>query len=223
MDDNVDTKKYEVTRESKSGRLKSFNVIAGVATLTVALAFGHIVVTNIDEYFTRKQYSYDSNYDSYSEQIETMMNIDLDNSLEDNLNSMEEMRESIENYQDNDGMMIKTDALKVLLENKTNFENSALDIAKKWCANEWGGKAEDYNIVSDSSSSDWIAVNQSNGSNTSLSGDVYDLVSAIGSLQGYSEENIRSMKGSDDFVDTCDSVAKISGVVATSIETSKSK
>lgn len=223
-DNNVDdTQNYKLTRESKVGKTKERIVLAGI---TITLLSGAVIFigSELHKNFERKNYQYNSSYESYSEQIEDMMGVDLDTNLEDNLNSMKVMREAIEDYQSDSALISQADSLKVLIDSKNDFEKAALNIAKNWCANEWGGKAEDYRIVrEDSKHPDWIAVNE-NGGNHELSGDIRDLAQSIGSLQGYSEEALNNFDvDPDKFVDTCDQVSKISGVVATSIAESKSK
>lgn len=217
--DGIDISKCKVSRKSIVGNI---NKIALVPAVAVALVVG--TVTVYGSYIQKmEKYEYNSNYESYSEQIESMLGIDLDNNLENNLNSMKVMRETIEDYQSDNALISQADALKVLIDGKTDFEIAALNIAKSWCANEWGGKAEDYKIIpEDSKSPNWIAVDQVNKENYMINGDIEDLVEAIGKLQGYNKEVLETVSNPDKFVDICDDVAKYSGIVATSIAESKS-
>ncbi len=214
---------YSLTRKSKTGSIaKKAFLVAGV---TVFLGIGTAVMYNSiqKDRIEEAAYSYDESYETYSEQIEKMLDVDLDSSLEDNLNSMKVMRETIDDYQNDSALISKADSLKVLIDGKNNFVITALDIAKSWCANEWGGNAENYRIVPENSGAPtWLAVN-SEGGNHELHGDIGDLAESIGNLQGYNREMLKNIEDPSEFVDTCDKVAKMSGVVATSIAESKSK
>lgn len=224
MADNIkDTKKYKVTRESKIGRIVNLTNLTSGMVIAVAISIGATLVKEVKNYMDLQEYSYDSSYDSYSEQIEDMLQIDLSSSLEDDLNSLQMMRETIETYQSSDSLISKSDSLKILENQKTNFETSALNIAKKWCANEWGGAASDYNIIPEGSSMPgWVATHKDMGPHQLPNGNISDFLTSIGKVQSYSREMIEQTSDSDEFVDSCDTMCKYSGIVATSIAESKS-
>lgn len=217
-----DTKKYKVTKQSKVGRILNWTNLCNVLTVSVVLGLAGVVVKEVKNYMELQNYAYDSSYDLYSKQIEDMEQIDLSSSLEDDLNSMQMMQEAIDAYKNNDSIISKEDALKILESQKTNFENTALNIAKKWCSNEWGGNELDYKIVSEGSNMPgWTAVNSKLGNHDFPNGNIVDFLNSIGQLQGYSSEMIEQTSNSDAFVNTCDTVSKYSGIVAADIAKSQ--
>lgn len=223
-DTKNDMKKYKLIKESKVGRMDKFSVIVGIASLATLLGIGHIVVTGIGDYFTKEQYNYDSSYDSYSEQIESMMNIDLDSSLEEKLNSLQMLREVIDHYQNSDSLITKANTLTMLANHKDVLETVSLEIAKRWCANEWGGNASDYKILPEGSTlPGWVVTNPQTGTHELPHGQLHDFLDDIGKLQGYSSEQIDKVDVSDNFVSLCDNVVRSSGMIATDLSSSKSK
>lgn len=224
--DGIDISKCKVSRKSITGRINKASLMQDAL---IAVGVGAIAILGVSFYQYNQndremsKYEYSSNYESYSEQIESVLNVDLSSNLEENLNSMEGMRKAVDDYNSDNALISKADALKVLIDGKNDFETSALGIAKNWCANEWGGSADDYRIVlEDSAAPVWLAVKNNDG-NHELGGDVKDLVEYIGQLQDYNKEMLDSLVNPEDFVNMCDRIACMSGKVATKLSKSNTK
>lgn len=231
-DKEIEKETFNLTRESKKGRMTSpfkatsipimasFGVVCVCATL-----FVNTIVDSVSGYIDDQKYAYDSDYDSYSEQIEDIISVDLETSLEDDLNSLQNMRELIDEYERNESLIIKADALSALENQKDLIEKTSLNIAKKWCANEWGGNSSDYKIIPEGSNlPGWVVTNSQTGTHELPHGQIYDLLDSIGNLQGYGSEMIEETpESSNKFVSTCNAVIRCSGKVAADISEAKSK
>ncbi len=223
MNYNESLGKYKINRKFNSGRIVAIS-LATAATIT-ALGLGTIKIQSlIEEKSIVEAMAYTSSYDSFSDQIENMLGIDLDSSLEEDLNSMRVTRETIDDYFNDNSLISKADALKILVDNKNDFEKSALHIAKSWCSNEYGGDTNDWKIsLEDSQHPIWVATNNSSGTHTLTDDNVCELLFAIGNSQSMENADLVKSENPDKFVSICDKIAKYSGVVASDIAQNKTK
>lgn len=217
--------KLKLVRNSKTGRIVTLPVVATMVALSIGVGcIAYVAVNNICTCMKKEKYSYDVSYDSYSDQIEDIIGVDLDTSLEENLNSLQMLREVIDGYQNSDSLITKADALTMLENQRGVLEEVSLGIAKKWCANEWGGAASDYKILLEGSTlPGWVVTNPQTGTHELPNGQINDFLDYISKLQGYSNDTIEKSDSSDKFVSLCDNIVKYSGMVAADLSESKSK
>lgn len=228
--DNIETYRYDsnsdrykLRRKYNMGRIAA--VSFGTALTIAVVGLGTIKVRGlIKENDMLGTMAYNSSYSSFSEQIEKELGIDLDYNLEEDLNSMKMMRETIGDYMNDNALISQADAFKILLDNKQDFEQSALRIAKSWCANQYGGDKGDWKIGhEDSKHPVWIATSSSYGYHTLTDDSVCELLDAIGKSQSNDKSTLLNTENPDKYVSLCDKIAKYSGVVASDIAQTKSK
>ena len=199
--------KYKINRESKNGVINKNRIIGGV---TLALAVGTIVVTSLMAKVEKETYGFDKNFNSYSNQLEVMLDVDINNNDAALLNKLQDYRGHIEDYKSGMGELVEKTALKGLIEGEDDIINTGLDIAKTYIAKENGGEKDDWVIRHENSDGSWLAVKEGFG-NTKLSGDVQTLVGFIGQLQDYQKMDV--IGDTDKFVDLCDKLIQSAGKV----------
>lgn len=215
--------KYSVTRQSKTGNMiKKASLVAGVV---VALGIGSVVMYNNFQESKREEaaYSYDESYDTYSEQIESVMGIDLSEDMESELNKMQDIRETVNDYLNETGLISKAQAAQILHQEKSTIINWGLDVVKMSLANRCGNSPEDYTILSpDSGDGKYLAHNK-NGDNIDLSSDEIDVAQGVIGLQrltdnssNVSEENTEKL-----LVNRVDNIIQTGGKIITEISNSK--
>lgn len=198
---------YKINRESKTGVMNRNRIIGGVV---LTLAIGSIVVSSIFSKVKNEVYGFDKNFNNYSSQLEVMLDVDITNENASLLDKFQTYRGHIEDYNSGMGELVENTALKGLIDGKKDIINTGLDIAKTFIANENGGVKDEWTIHHENSDGTWLASREGSGSVT-LDGDVYNLVSSIGTLQDY--EKMAVIPDADKFVDSCDKLIQNAGKV----------
>lgn len=176
----------KLCRESKIGKIKNkgekylIGLVIGLGT--VAISTSLLTKDKIDSYDTET-------YDSYSQQVESVLDINVNKSDEEILNEMGNSLKLIQKYDEvsdeaKDGILIE------LKENQENFEDLALTLVKNRVANENGGSPDDYTISNTEpgyEASNWIAVSEKSGV-IELDSKSSKLIDAVSFLQGIKPE-----------------------------------
>lgn len=203
---------YKVTRKSKTGRINKKRV-AAVATIAT---LGVIGICSI--FHKGKDFSYDSNYPSYSAQIEDMMEVDIDEGLENTLNEVQEIRMLIDEYKNDESLLGKADLYGKLIESKGKLTSAGLKVSKEYLSREHGGSPDDWKINYDADSpiSRWEA---SNGERTEhlYNSNIVSLLDALGDVQGYSSERLKDAEKTDKFVNSCDELVEEMGTMVATL------
>ena len=214
---------YSVTRESKTGMIiKRAGLVAGVV---VSLGIGSVVMYNNFQESKREEaaYSYDASYDTYSEQIESVMDIDLSEDMESELNKMQDIRETVNDYLNETGLISKAQAAQILYQEKSTIINWGLDVVKMSLANRCGNSPEDYTILPpDSGDGEYIAYCK-NGDNVALSSDEIGIAQEVIGLQRLTDNSSNfSEKDTEKLlVNRVDNIIQTGGKIITEISNSK--
>ena len=210
---------YSVTRESKTGMIiKRAGLVAGVV---VSLGIGSVVMYNNFQESKREEaaYSYDASYDTYSEQIESVMDIDLSEDMESELNKMQDIRETVNET----GLISKAQAAQILYQEKSTIINWGLDVVKMSLANRCGNSPEDYTILPpDSGDGEYIAYCK-NGDNVALSSDEIGIAQEVIGLQRLTDNssNVSEKDTEKLLVNRVDNIIQTGGKIITEISNSK--
>lgn len=214
---------YSVTRESKTGMIiKRAGLVAGVV---VSLGIGSVVMYNNFQESKREEaaYSYDASYDTYSEQIESVMDIDLSEDMESELNKMQDIRETVNDYLNETGLISKAQAAQILYQEKSTIINWGLDVVKMSLANRCGNFPEDYTILPpDSGDGEYIAYCK-NGDNVALSSDEIGIAQEVIGLQRLTDNssNVSEKDTEKLLVNRVDNIIQTGGKIITEISNSK--
>ena len=214
---------YSVTRESKTGMIiKRAGLVAGVV---VSLGIGSVVMYNNFQESKREEaaYSYDASYDTYSEQIESVMDIDLSEDMESELNKMQDIRETVNDYLNETGLISKAQAAQILYQEKSTIINWGLDVVKMSLANRCGNSPEDYTILPpDSGDGKYIAYCK-NGDNVALSSDEIGIAQEVIGLQRLTDNssNVSEKDTEKLLVNRVDNIIQTGGKIITEISNSK--
>ena len=214
---------YSVTRESKTGMIiKRAGLVAGVV---VSLGIGSVVMSNNFQESKREEaaYSYDASYDTYSEQIESVMDIDLSEDMESELNKMQDIRETVNDYLNETGLISKAQAAQILYQEKSTIINWGLDVVKMSLANRCGNSPEDYTILPpDSGDGEYIAYCK-NGDNVALSSDEIGIAQEVIGLQRLTDNssNVSEKDTEKLLVNRVDNIIQTGGKIITEISNSK--
>lgn len=214
---------YSVTRESKTGMIiKRAGLVAGVV---VSLGIGSVVMYNNFQESKREEaaYSYDASYDTYSEQIESVMDIDLSEDMESELNKMQDIRETVNDYLNETGLISKAQAAQILYQEKSTIINWGLDVVKMSLANRCGNSPEDYTILPpDSGDGEYIAYCK-NGDNVALSSDEIGIAQEVIGLQRLTDNssNVSEKDTEKLLVNRVDNIIQTGGKIITEISNSK--
>ena len=214
---------YSVTRESKTGMIiKRAGLVAGVV---VSLGIGSVVMYNNFQESKREEaaYSYDASYDTYSEQIESVMDIDLSEDMESELNKMQDIRETVNDYLNETGLISKAQAAQILYQEKSTIINWGLDVVKMSLANRCGNSPEDYTILPpDSGDGEYIAYCK-NGDNVALSSDEIGIAQEVIGLQRLTDNssNVSEKDTEKLLVNRVDNIIQTGGKIITEISNSR--
>ena len=214
---------YSVTRESKTGMIiKRAGLVAGVV---VSLGIGSVVMYNNFQESKREEaaYSYDASYDTYSEQIESVMDIDLSEDMESELNKMQDIRETVNDYLNETGLISKAQAAQILYQEKSTIINWGLDVVKMSLANRCGNSPEDYTILPpDSGDGEYIAYCK-NGDNVALSSDEIGIAQEVIGLQRLTDNssNVSEKDTEKLLVTRVDNIIQTGGKIITEISNSR--
>lgn len=214
---------YSVTRESKTGMIiKRAGLVAGVV---VSLGIGSVVMYNNFQESKREEaaYSYDASYDTYSEQIERVMDIDLSEDMESELNKMQDIRETVNDYLNETGLISKAQAAQILYQEKSTIINWGLNVVKMSLANRCGNSPEDYTILPpDSGDGEYIAYCK-NGDNVALSSDEIGIAQEVIGLQRLTDNssNVSEKDTEKLLVNRVDNIIQTGGKIITEISNSK--
>lgn len=214
---------YSVTRESKTGMIiKRAGLVAGVV---VSLGIGSVVMYNNFQESKREEaaYSYDASYDTYSEQIESVMDIDLSEDMESELNKMQDIRKTVNDYLNETGLISKAQAAQILYQEKSTIINWGLDVVKMSLANRCGNSPEDYTILPpDSGDGEYIAYCK-NGDNVALSSDEIGIAQEVIGLQRLTDNssNVSEKDTEKLLVNRVDNIIQTGGKIITEISNSK--
>ena len=214
---------YSVTRESKTGMIiKRAGLVAGVV---VSLGIGSVVMYNNFQESKREEaaYSYDASYDTYSEQIESVMDIDLSEDMESELNKMQDIRETVNDYLNETGLISKAQAAQILYQEKSTIINWGLDVVKMSLANRCGNSPEDYTILPpDSGDGEYIAYCK-NGDNVALFSDEIGIAQEVIGLQRLTDNssNVSEKDTEKLLVNRVDNIIQTGGKIITEISNSK--
>lgn len=214
---------YSVTRESKTGMIiKRAGLVAGVV---VSLGIGSVVMYNNFQESKREEaaYSYDASYDTYSEQIESVMDIDLSEDMESELNKMQDIRETVNDYLNETGLISKAQAAQILYQEKSTIINWGLDVVKMSLANRCCNSPEDYTILPpDSGDGEYIAYCK-NGDNVALSSDEIGIAQEVIGLQRLTDNssNVSEKDTEKLLVNRVDNIIQTGGKIITEISNSK--
>ncbi len=214
---------YSVTRESKTGMIiKRAGLVAGVV---VSLGIGSVVMYNNFQESKREEaaYSYDASYDTYSEQIESVMDIDLSEDMESELNKVQDIRETVNDYLNETGLISKAQAAQILYQEKSTIINWGLDVVKMSLANRCGNSPEDYTILPpDSGDGEYIAYCK-NGDNVALSSDEIGIAQEVIGLQRLTDNssNVSEKDTEKLLVNRVDNIIQTGGKIITEISNSK--
>lgn len=214
---------YSVTRESKTGMIiKRAGLVAGVV---VSLGIGSVVMYNNFQESKREEaaYSYDASYDTYSEQIESVMDIDLSEDMESELNKMQDIRETVNDYLNETGLISKAQAAQILYQEKSTIINWGLNVVKMSLANRCGNFPEDYTILPpDSGDGEYIAYCK-NGDNVALSSDEIGIAQEVIGLQRLTDNssNVSEKDTEKLLVNRVDNIIQTGGKIITEISNSK--
>lgn len=207
---------FKLNKKSIIGNPK-FKILVNGMLLASASFLGY----KVKKLVLSNTYLYDSSYESYSSQIEDKKNIDIDDDIENYLNSMQIMRIAIDCYEKNDETITKTNAFNIIKDKKIELEQDSLIIAKYWCAKKWGGEADKYKITIENSYNPvWIASYPNEESKTKVLVDlnVIRLLDSIGKSQTYND-----FSDTDKLVEICKDIIISSGRVTTEMFDSKNK
>ena len=214
---------YSVTRESKTGMIiKRAGLVAGVV---VSLGIGSVVMYNNFQESKREEaaYSYDASYDTYSEQIESVMDIDLSEDMESELNKMQDIRETVNDYLNETGLISKAQAAQILYQEKSTIINWGLDVVKMSLANRCGNSPEDYTILPpDSGDGEYIAYCK-NGDNVALFSDEIGIAQEVIGLQRLTDNssNVSEKDTEKLLVTRVDNIIQTGGKIITEISNSR--
>lgn len=214
---------YSVTRESKTGMIiKRAGLVAGVV---VSLGIGSVVMYNNFQESKREEaaYSYDASYDTYSKQIESIMDIDLSEDMESELNKVQDIRETVNDYLNETGLISKAQAAQILYQEKSTIINWGLDVVKMSLANRCGNSPEDYTILPpDSGDGEYIAYCK-NGDNVALSSDEIGIAQEVVGLQRLTDNssNVSEKDTEKLLVNRVDNIIQTGGKIITEISNSK--
>ena len=214
---------YSVTRESKTGMIiKRAGLVAGVV---VSLGIGSVVMYNNFQESKREEaaYSYDASYDTYSEQIESVMDIDLSEDMESELNKMQDIRETVNDYLNETGLISKAQAAQILYQEKSTIINWGLNVVKMSLANRCGNSPEDYTILPpDSGDGEYIAYCK-NGDNVALSSDEIGIAQEVIGLQRLTDNssNVSEKDTEKLLVTRVDNIIQTGGKIITEISNSR--
>ena len=214
---------YSVTRESKTGMIiKRAGLVAGVV---VSLGIGSVVMYNNFQESKREEaaYSYDASYDTYSEQIESVMDIDLSEDMESELNKMQDIRETVNDYLNETGLISKAQAAQILYQEKSTIINWGLNVVKMSLANRCGNSPKDYTIIPPNSGDGEYIAHCKNGDNVALSSDEIGIVQEVIGLQRLTDNssNVSEKDTEKLLVTRVDNIIQTGGKIITEISNSR--
>lgn len=192
---------YKLTRTTKQGNINKKHFLGPAVTVAT---LGVITLCSI---FNEKdsEYKYDSNYSTYSQQIEDMDDVDISSSLETQINKLQEISLLVDEYQNDDVYLDKSSACEKLIGDYDYIVDTSLGILKNVIADEYGGEAENIKLCFEKSDCSWLAYGDGLKS-ISLSGNEFETAEAIGQFQNhYSIEQLsNSTQGEiNDYVSEC--------------------
>ena len=202
--------------------IKRAGLVAGVV---VSLGIGSVVMYNNFQESKREEaaYSYDASYDTYSEQIESVMDIDLSEDMESELNKMQDIRETVNDYLNETGLISKAQAAQILYQEKSTIINWGLNVVKMSLANRCGNSPEDYTILPpDSGDGEYIAYCK-NGDNVALSSDEIGIAQEVIGLQRLTDNssNVSEKDTEKLLVNRVDNIIQTGGKIITEISNSR--
>ena len=214
---------YSVTRESKTGMIiKRAGLVAGVV---VSLGIGSVVMYNNFQESKREEaaYSYDASYDTYSEQIESVMDIDLSEDMESELNKMQDIRETVNDYLNETGLISKAQAAQILYKEKSTIINWGLNVVKMSLANRCGNSPKDYTIIPPNSGDGEYIAHCKNGDNVALSSDEIGIAQEVIGLQRLTDNssNVSEKDTEKLLVTRVDNIIQTGGKIITEISNSR--
>ena len=214
---------YSVTRESKTGMIiKRAGLVAGVV---VSLGIGSVVMYNNFQESKREEaaYSYDASYDTYSKQIESIMDIDLSEDMESELNKVQDIRETVNDYLNETGLISKAQAAQILYQEKSTIINWGLNVVKMSLANRCGNSPKDYTIIPPNSGDGEYIAHCKNGDNVALSSDEIDIAQEVIGLQRLTDNssNVSEKDTEKLLVNRVDNIIQTGGKIITEISNSK--
>ena len=214
---------YSVTRESKTGMIiKRAGLVAGVV---VSLGIGSVVMYNNFQESKREEaaYSYDASYDTYSEQIESVMDIDLSEYMESELNKMQDIRETVNDYLNETGLISKAQAAQILYQEKSTIINWGLNVVKMSLANRCGNSPKDYTIIPPNSGDGEYIAHCKNGDNVALSSDEIGIAQEVIGLQRLTDNssNVSEKDTEKLLVTRVDNIIQTGGKIITEISNSR--
>lgn len=199
-------KKYQIVRKAETGEIYNRQITA-VATATL-VTVGVVSLCAIFSKGNSQNYRYNINNSlPYAEQLENMLDINLDSDLEESVNKLQNISILIDEYQNNEGFLVRSHACESLAQNYSEIENTSLEVLKKVIAGEHGGVASEYQIGYEKSDNSWIASNHAVGAIT-LTGEERSLAEAIGQFQNYQSVDFENLdiRGISQYVQACSQV-----------------
>ena len=130
-------------RESKTGELSEINLKSVAA---ISLTVGTILISGY--MFTKDSLSSEkfNYYSSYSEQIESLYDVSIDDERKNILNNMQKNLEMVTQYENAITLDEKQNALHKMLNTKGKISSDALELVKREVAEKMGGDWTQYTI-----------------------------------------------------------------------------
>ena len=151
------------------------------------------------------------------------MDIDLSEDMESELNKMQDIRETVNDYLNETGLISKAQAAQILYQEKSTIINWGLDVVKMSLANRCGNSPEDYTILPpDSGDGEYIAYCK-NGDNVALSSDEIGIAQEVIGLQRLTDNssNVSEKDTEKLLVNRVDNIIQTGGKIITEISNSK--
>lgn len=199
--------RYSCGRKSKTGRINKKRVALAATTVTT---IGIISVASIFNKINSEKYEYNKDYQTYAQQVEDIMDVDIEEDLEAELNKLQDIRILINDYETNEGLIDRAEVYKKIIENKDVIEKVSKNVVKMNLAEKYGGDASDIVIKFDNNDGTWFAVSETFGTKT-IPFDVSLFVNSIAEFQGYDSESLEKEKDPEKFIELCKDIIKDTG------------
>lgn len=166
---------------TKKGRIHRNNIDPLAVAISVGVGVTVAIGTGLTLYNQAQKYEYSSEYDSYTDQLESLFDVDI--SAEDDLilDRFQGIKEEMERYENTDSPVEKGKLYESLVDKKEYLETAALIILKTDIAKQYGGHYDEYKIQQLDYEPVWVAYN--NVDSFELKDEREDLVNAIGETQ----------------------------------------
>ena len=200
----------EVLSKLKNKVIKHPRIVAGVVASTVLLggSISSLYIKNRTQNIYGVSNENESLYDSYSMQLEDMLDIDISYNDEKIINKLDKYRECINDYNNTDSYARKYEAFSKLAMGRHEIEDISLRVAKEYLSVNYGGKEENWTLSYDGGSNTWVAHDDNHS--IDLYDEVRNLADAIGSLQSIDPDEVENP---DKFIKACDLVIMNVGIV----------